>query len=91
MVFEENDGGVDNANALLRAIRWDVYVNEKQKPIEGGYLLEVVGHDNNNVLWEVINNHAVGEPTDHEEIGLQGFDFNLFNQYEEGIVTEGSS
>ena len=27
MVFEYNDGGVDNAQALLHAKRWDVYVN----------------------------------------------------------------
>ena len=29
MVFEDNDGGVDNAKELLHAKRWDVYVNEK--------------------------------------------------------------
>ena len=29
MVFEENDGGVDDAKELLHAKRWDVYVNEK--------------------------------------------------------------
>ena len=29
MVFEGNDGGVDNAKALLHAKRWYIYVNEK--------------------------------------------------------------
>ena len=29
MVFEDNDGGVDNENALLHDKRWDVYMNEK--------------------------------------------------------------
>ena len=29
MVFEENDGGVEDAKALLHPKRWDVYVNEK--------------------------------------------------------------
>ena len=29
MVFEDNDGGVDDTKALLHANRWDVYVNEK--------------------------------------------------------------
>ena len=28
MVFEDNDGGVVDANSLLHAKRWDVYVNE---------------------------------------------------------------
>ena len=29
VVFEDNDGGVDNNKALLHAKRWYVYVNEK--------------------------------------------------------------
>ena len=29
MVFEENDGGVDDVKALLHAKRWDLYLNEK--------------------------------------------------------------
>ena len=29
MVLEDNDGGVDDAKALIHAKRWDVYVNEK--------------------------------------------------------------
>ena len=29
MVFEENDGGVDDAKALLHDKRWDIYVDEK--------------------------------------------------------------
>ena len=29
MVFEDNDGGLDDKKALLHAKRWDVYVNEK--------------------------------------------------------------
>ena len=27
MLFEDNDGGVDDAKALLHAKRWDIYVN----------------------------------------------------------------
>ena len=27
MVFEENEGGVDNEKALIHAKRWDLYVN----------------------------------------------------------------
>ena len=29
MVFEDNDGGVDNKKALLHDEMWDVYLNEK--------------------------------------------------------------
>ena len=45
MVFEDNDGGVDHNKALLHAERLDVYVNEKENIIKGGYFLEVVGSD----------------------------------------------
>ena len=58
---------------------------------EGGYSVEAAGHDKNKVLWEVVNDHVVEEATDHEEIGLQGFDFNIPGEDEEGVVREGSS
>ena len=30
----------------------------------------------------------VEEPSDHEDIGLRGFDFNIFDEDEEGVVRE---
>ena len=36
-VFEDNDGGVEDANELLHAKWLDVYVNEKEKIVKGGY------------------------------------------------------
>ena len=48
--------------------------------------MEVVGHDKKKVLWEVVDDHVVEEPSDHEDIGLRGFDFNIFGEYEEGVV-----
>ena len=39
MVFEDNDGGVDDKKALLHAKMWYVYVNEKENIIKGGYLV----------------------------------------------------
>ena len=42
MVFEDNAGGVDDAKELIHAKRWYVYVNEKEKIVKGGYLVEVV-------------------------------------------------
>ena len=78
MMFEENDVGVDDAKALLHAKRWYIYVNYKGNLVQGGYSVEVVGHDRKKVLWEVVNDNVVEEPTDHEEIGLWGFDFYVF-------------
>ena len=54
MISQDNDGGVDDNKALLHAKRWDVYVNEKENLIEGGYLVEVVGNDGKKVLWEIV-------------------------------------
>ena len=51
MVFEENDGGVDYAKALLHAKMWDVYFNEKEIIVKVGYLVGFVGHDGMKVIW----------------------------------------
>ena len=85
MVSMENYGGVDYANVLLHDKRWDVYVNEKEKIIKGGYLVEVVGSNGNNILWGVVDNHVVEEGNVHDEIGLRGFGFKLFGKDKEGI------
>ena len=54
MVFEDNDGGVDDKKALLHYMRWGVYMNEKGCLVKGGYSVEVDCNDRNKVLWEVI-------------------------------------
>ena len=59
MVFKDNNGGVDDAKALLHTKRWDIYVNEKEKLVKGGYLVEVFGHEKKKVIWEVVDNHVV--------------------------------
>ena len=51
MVFEDNDGEVDDAKSLLHANRWDIYVNEKERLVKGGYLVEVISHKKKKVLW----------------------------------------
>ena len=62
-----------------------MYVNEKENLVKGNYLAEVVSHDKKKVLWGVVDDHVVEEPSEHEDIGLHGFDFNIFNKYEEGV------
>ena len=39
----------------------------------------------------MVDDHMVEQPTDHEEIGLRGFEFKFFDKDEEGVVREGSS
>ena len=53
------------------------------------YLVEVVGHDRKKVLWEVVGDHVVEQPTDHDEIGLRGFDSNCFEEDKKGQVEKG--
>ena len=84
-------GGMYNSKTLLHARRWEVYVNEKENLVKGGHLVEVVGNEKKKVLWKVGNDQVVEDPTDHEEIGLWGFDFNLFNTDEEVFFRERSS
>ena len=78
-MFEENDGRVEDAKALLHAKRWYVYVNEKENLVKGGYSVEFVGHDGKKVLWEEVDDHVIEYPTNHDKIGIQGFDFDLFD------------
>ena len=56
--------------------------------IKGGYLVEFSDKDGRKLIWEVINEHMSEERFEHEELGLQGFDFNLFDEEREGCVGE---
>ena len=53
------------------------------------YLVEVDDKDGKKVIWDVFNNHVVEKGFEHEELGLQGFDFNLFDGEREGGVGDG--
>ena len=79
---KDNDGGEDNAKALIHAKRWDVYTNERENLFKVGYQVEVVGHDGKKFLWEVVDNNVAEQPTDHDEIGLREFDLNFFGEYD---------
>ena len=74
--------------ALLHAKRWYLYLYEKDKLVKGKYLVKVLGHDKKKVLWEVVGDHVVEEPCDHEDIELKGFSFNIFDEDKEGVVRE---
>ena len=41
--------------------------------------MEVVGHDGTKDLWGVQDDHIVEQETDREDIGIRGFDYNLFD------------
>ena len=54
--------------------------------VKGGYSVEVADKDGKKVIWEVVDDHVVGEGVEHEELDLRGFDFNLFDEEREGCV-----
>ena len=39
----------------------------------------------------MVGDHGVEEPSNHEDIGLSGFDFNIFDEDEEGVARKGCS
>ena len=41
--------------------------------------MEVVGYGGTKILWKFVEDHVVEEETDHDEIGLRGFGFILFD------------
>ena len=80
MFFEDNKGGVDGTKALLHDKKWDVYNSDKEALVKGEYSVEVYNNDGKKLVWEFVNDHVVEEGVEHEELGLQGFGFNLFNE-----------
>ena len=39
----------------------------------------------------MVGDHVAEEPSDHEDIRLRGFDFNIFGEDGDGVVREGCS
>ena len=74
-VFEDNEAGVDDKKALLHAKSWDLYVNDKEQLVKGKYLVEVVGHDKKQVRWEVVGDHVVEDPSDHQPLPKAPFSY----------------
>ena len=86
--FEDTNGGVDGNKYHLYAKKWDVYILKEEAFVKGGHLVEVYNKDGKKVIWEVVDEHVVEEGVEHEEIVLQGFDFDLFNEEREGCVED---
>ena len=54
--------------------------------VKGGYLVDIYEKDRGELIWEVVNDHVVEEGFEHEELGVRGFEFNLFDEEREGCV-----
>ena len=60
-------------------------MNENENIVKYGYLVEVVGNYGKEIIWEVDKDNIVEEPTDHDKIGLQGFDLKCSNEDKKGV------
>ena len=49
-------------------------------------MVEVYYKDRKKVIWQVVDDHVVQEGVEYEELGILGFDFNLFDEEREGYV-----
>ena len=54
--------------------------------VKGGYSFEFDDKESKTVIWEAANKHVVEEAVKHEDLGLPGFDCNLFDEEMEGWV-----
>ena len=54
--------------------------------VKGGYSVEVTDKNSKKLIWEVAYDHVFEEGVELEELGLRGFDFNLFDEEREGCV-----
>ena len=88
MVFEDKNGRVEGKKVLLHENRWDVYNLDKEELMKDGYSVQINEKDRDKVIWEVVDDHVVEEWVEHEEIGIEGFDFNIFDEDREGCVED---
>ena len=51
--------------------------------------MEVVVHDKKKVIWEVVDDHVVEDPSDHEDIGLRGLISIFLIKTRRGLLEKG--
>ena len=84
-IREENwrdvsDEGENKKN--IHALRWEVYVKNKQELIKREFLVSVPNPKGGKIVWACGKYHIIYEKKDYKDIGLRGFDFKLFEEQE---------
>ena len=74
---EENDD-----KKKIHALRWNVYVKEKEELITREFLVSVSHPKGGTIVWTCVKDHVIDETEDYKEIGLRGFDYRLFEEKE---------
>ena len=76
---EENDD-----KKKIHALRWDVYVMDKEELITRAFLVSVPHPKGGTIVWTCVKDHVIDKKEDYKEIGLSGFDYSLFEEKEGG-------
>ena len=83
-ITEENDD-----KEKIHALRWDVYVEEKEEIITREFLESVTHPKGGTIVWTCVKDHIIDEKEDYKKIELCGFDYKLFEEEEGGGTREG--
>ena len=59
-------------------------MSNKRSLIKGAYYLKCPVLKGRSYFWKVVDYNVVEDPKENDEIGLLGFDFNLFDADEGG-------
>ena len=79
-IAEEND---DKKN--IHALRWDVYVKEKEYLIAREFLVSVPHPKGGTIVWTCVKDHIIYEQEDYKEIGILGTYYKLIKERRVGV------
>ena len=63
----------------MHALRWEVYVKEKEEMIQIYFLVYVPQPKGGGIVWTCVKDHSIDEKEQYEAIGLRGFDYKSHN------------
>ena len=69
-----------NDKKKIHALRWCVYVKEKEELITRAFSVSVPYPKGGTIVWTCVKDHIIDEKEDYKEIGLRGFDYSLFEE-----------
>ena len=67
-----------NDKKKIHALRWCVYVKEKEELIKRSFSVSVPHPKGGKIVWTCVKDHVIEEKEDYKEIGIRGFDYSLF-------------
>ena len=73
-----------NNKKKIHALRWCVYVKEKEDRITRSFSVSVPHPKGGKIVWTCVKYHVIEEKEYYKEIGLRGFDYSLFEEKKGG-------